>query len=99
MAWMKNQGCEINGCNEEGIALRTRCKSIVVNFPNKEIRVARPEVSPKTVRFGGAVSHEQRDWFLRVLGETNHAARGKRRRQTGQSFAIPQAAQIRRAHV
>src|SRR5216684_3055285 len=52
MAWMKNQGCELNCCNEEGIALRTRCKSIVLNFPNKEIRVARPEVSPKTARFG-----------------------------------------------
>src|SRR5258708_23328845 len=53
---------------------------------------ARPEVSQKTVRFGGAVSHEQRDWFRPVPGETNHAARGIRRRQTGQSLAIPQAA-------
>src|SRR5437588_7319151 len=52
MVRKKNQGRELNYCNKEGIAPRTRCKLIVINLPNKEIRVARSGISPKTVRFG-----------------------------------------------
>ena len=52
MVRKKNQGRELTYCNKEGIAPRTRCKLIVINLPNKEIRVARSEMSPKTVRFG-----------------------------------------------